>query len=122
MLFNISLETSTFPVLWKISRVATIDKEGDKSEKLNHRPISVLPVISRLFERLAYDQLYQHLNSNNLLAKEQSSFRTLHSTLMCHQKSTDDWYSGLDNGKLVGLVLIDLKRAFDTRDHNILCQ
>ena len=80
MLFNISLETSIFPVLWNISRVAPIYK-GDKSEKSNYCPISVLPVISRLFERLLYNQLYQHLNSNNLLATEQSGFRTLHSTL-----------------------------------------
>ena len=116
MLFNTSVEMSIFPVLWKISRVA-----GDKSEKSNYRPISVLPVISRLFERLVYDQLYQHLNSNNLLATEQSGFRTLHSTLT-FLKSTDDWYSGLDKGQLVGLVLIDLKRAFHIVDHNILCQ
>ena len=59
---NTSLETGIFPDIWKISRVAPIYKEGDKSEKSNYRPISVLPVISRLFERLVYDQLYQHLN------------------------------------------------------------
>ena len=122
MLFNTSLETGIFPDIWKISRVAPIYKEGDKSEKSNYRPISVLPVISRLFERLLYDQLYQHLNSNNLLPKEQSGFRKLHSTLTCLIKSTDEWYSALDNGQLVGLVLIDLKKAFDTVDHNILCQ
>ena len=122
MLFNTSLETGIFPDIWKISRVAPIYKEGDKSEKSNYRPISVRPVISRLFERLVYDQLYQHLNSNNLLAKEQSGFLKLHSTLTCLIKSTDEWYSALDNGQLVGLVLIDLKKAFDTVDHNILCQ
>ena len=86
MLFNTSLETNTFPVQWRISRVAPIYKEGDNSE--NYRPISVLPVISRLFERLAYGQLYQHLNSKNLLAKEQSGARKLHSTLRCLLKST----------------------------------
>ena len=121
ILFNISLETSIFPVLWNISRVVPIYKEGDKSEKFNYCPISVLPVISRLFERLLYNQLYQHLNSNNLLAPEQSGFRTLHSTLTCLLKSTEDWYSGLDKGQLVGLVLIYLKKAFDTLDHNIMC-
>ena len=66
--------------------------------------------------------MYQHFNSNNLLTNEQSGFRILHSTLTCLLKSPDDWYSGLDNGQLVGLVLIDLKKAFDTVDHNILCQ
>ena len=62
ILFNTSLETSIFCVLWKIARVAPIYKEGDKSEKSNYLPTSVLPVISSLFERLAYSQLYQYLN------------------------------------------------------------
>ena len=68
--FNTSIEASIFPDLWKIARVALIYKEEDKSEKLNYLPLSVLPVISRLFERLVYNQLYQHLNANNLLANE----------------------------------------------------
>ena len=115
MLFNTSLETSIFPDIWKIARVAPIYKEGDKSEKTNYRPTSVLPVISMLFERLIYNQLYQHLNSNNLLANEESGFRRLHSTLTSLLKSTDDWYSALDSRQLVGLIFIDLKKAFDTR-------
>ena len=122
ILFNTSLETSIFPDLWKTARVARIYKEGDKSEKSNYRPLSVLPVIPRLFERLVYNQLYQHLKSNNLLANEKSGISTVHSTLMCLLKNTDDWYSGLGNGQLVGLVLIDRRKAFDTVDHNILSQ
>ena len=65
----------------------------------------------KALERLVYDQLCQHLNLDNLRAKEQSGFRTLHSTLTCLRKSTGDWYSGLDKGQLVGLVLIDLKKG-----------
>ena len=59
--FNTSIETSTFPVSWKIARVTPIYKEGEKSERSNYRPISVLPVLSRLFEKLMYDQFYQYL-------------------------------------------------------------
>ena len=114
MLFNTSLETSIFPDIWKIARVAPIYKEGDNSEKTNYRPISVLPVISRLFERLIYNQLYRHLNLNNLLANEQSGFRRLHSTLTSLLNSTDDWYSALDSRQLVGLVFIDLKKKLLT--------
>ena len=64
-----------------------------------------------LFESLVYEKLYKHLNSNYLLAKEQSSFRKLNSILKCLLKSTDEWYSALDSGQLVGLVLIDLKEG-----------
>ena len=57
-----------------------------------------------------------------MLSSNQSGFRRLHSTLTCLLKNTDDWYSGLDLGKQVGLVFIDLKKAFDTVNHDILCQ
>ena len=105
---------------WKLARVTPIFKEGDKTEKSNYRPISVLPVISRLFERLVANQLYQHMNDNGYFSLEQSGFLHLHSTVTCLLKNTDDWYNGLDLGKLVGVVFIDLKKAFDTVDHDIL--
>ena len=79
-------------------------------------------LISRLFKRLDYNQLYQHLSSNNLLANEQSGFRALRFTLTCLLKNAIGRYSGLENGRLVGLVLIDLREAFDTVNHKILCQ
>ena len=62
------------------------------------------------------------MNENNMFSANQYGFRGLHSTLTCLLKSTDDWNSGLDLGRLVGLVFIDLKKAFDTVDHDILCQ
>ena len=122
LIFNASIETSTFPDIWKVARVAPIYKEGEKSDKLNYRPISVLPVLSRIFEKLIYDQLYQYLDGSGFLTSDQSGFRPLHSTATCLLKCTDDWYSGMDKGHLTGLISIDLKKAFDTVDHKILCQ
>ena len=119
LIFNISIETSIFPVSWKIARVTPICKGGEKS---NYRPISVLPVLSRLFEKLIYDQLCQYLERGGFLTSEQSGFRALHSSTTCLLKCTDDWYSGIDEGLLTGLISIDLKKAFDTFDHEILCQ
>ena len=121
-LFNTSIETSQFPDSWNVARVTPIFKEGDKTEKSNYRPISVLPVISRLFEKLVFDQLYQCMKEYGLFSPDQSGFLRLHSTLTCLLKNTDDWYNGLDLGRLVGLVFIDLKKAFDTVDHDILCE
>ena len=119
-LFNTSIETSQFPDLWKVARVTPIFKDGDKTDKGNYRPISVLPIISRLFEKLVANQLYQHFNDHGLFSNNQSGFLRLFSTTTCLLKSTNDWYSGLDLGELVGLVFIDLKKAFDTVDHKIL--
>ena len=121
-LFNTSIETSQFPDSWKVARITPIFKDGDKTEKSNYRPISVLPVISKLFEKLVFNQLYQYMKDNGLFTSDQSGFLRLHSTLTCLLKMSDDWYNGLDLGKLVGLVFIDLKKAFDTVDHDILCK
>ena len=121
-LFNTSIETSQFPDSWKVARVTPIYKDGDRTEKSNYRPISVLPVISRLFEKLVFDQLYQYMKENGMFSGDQSGFLRLFSTVTCLLKNTDDWYNGLDLGRFVGLVFIDLKKAFDTVDHEILCQ
>ena len=121
-LFNRSISQWKFPASWKIARVTPIFKDGDKSAKENYRPISVLPVISRLFDKIIYNQLYKYLNSHGFLSSNQSGFRALHSTLTALLKNTDDWYNGIDLGKFVGTVFVDLKKAFDTVDHNILLQ
>ena len=121
-LFNTSIETSRFPDSWKVARVTPIFKDGDRADKSNYRPISVMPVISRLFEKLVTNQLCQYMNDNGHFSCGQSGFLRLHSTVTCLLKNTDDWYNGMDLGKLVGLVFIDLKKAFDTVDHSILCK
>ena len=62
------------------------------------------------------------MNDNGYFSSEQSGLLRLHSTVTSLIKSTDDWYNGMDLGKLKGVVFIDLKKAFDTVDHDILCQ
>ena len=118
--FNLSLSLGRFPDSWKIARVAPIFKDGATDDKSNYRPISVLPVISRLFEKLIFDQLYDYLNRNQLIFLLQSAFRKLHSVLTCLLKSTNDWYLNIDKGRYTAAVFIDLKKAFDTVDHEIL--
>ena len=107
-LFNISLESSLFPDPWKIARVSPIFQDDDKTEKFTYRAISVLPVVSRLFEKLVFNQLYQHLNDNCLINSSLPGFRKFHSTITCLLKNTDDWYNGMDTGNLVGMVFVDL--------------
>ena len=94
-LFNTSIETSQFPDLWKFARVTPIFKEGDNAEMSNYRPISVLPVIARVFEKHIANKLYQHMNDNGYFSSEQSGFLRLHSTVTSLVKSTDDWYNGM---------------------------
>ena len=73
-LFNLPLFSEKFPTDWKIARVAPIYKSGAKDDCSNYRPISVLPVLSRAFEKVVYNQLYNYLDSNRLIYKHQSGF------------------------------------------------
>ena len=76
--------------------------------------------MSRLFEKLIFNQFYEYLDVNKSLYKHQSGFRLLHSVATALMASTNDWYLNIDKGKYTGLIFIDLKKAFDTVDHEIL--
>ena len=117
-LFNMSMSLGLFPDDWKIARVAPIYKDGSEDETSNYRPISVLPVISRLFEKLVYNQLYGFLNMNKLLFSQQSSFRLQHSVLTCHLKYTNNWYLNLEKSECTAVTFISLKEAFDSVNHD----
>ena len=71
-IFNTSLETSQFPDPWKIARVSPIFRDDEKTKKSNYRPISLLLVVCRLFEKLVFSQLYQYLNDNCFINSNQS--------------------------------------------------
>ena len=90
-LFNLSIETNTFPDDFKIGKVAPVFKSGDKEDLNNYRPISVPPTIARIFERLLYNQLYDYLTVNKLLGDWQYGFRSLHSTAMALGKMSNQW-------------------------------
>ena len=105
---------------WKIARIASIFKSGARDDRSNYRPISVLPFITRLFEKLIFNQFYQYLDANKSLCEYQSGFRLLHSVTTALMASTNDWYLNIDKGKYTGLIFIDLKKAFDTVDHEKL--
>ena len=119
-IFTSSIETAVFPSEWKLAKVTPVFKKGMKDDLNNYRPISVISVVSKVFERLVYNQFYEYLNANQLLASCQSGFRSLHSTLTALLEANDSWSINIDKGLLNGVVFVDLKKAFDTIDHEIL--
>ncbi len=121
-IFDKTIRTNIFPDDWKLARVTPIFKKGKKDDMDNYRPISVISVVAKIFEKLIFEQLYEYLNNNNLIAASQSGFRPLHSTLTALMEATDKWSINIDNGLLNGVIFIDLKKAFDTIDHTILLQ
>ena len=80
----------------------------------------MIPVVAKAFEKIVYGQLYEYLNSYNLLNSCQCGFRSLHSTLTALLEATNSWSVNIDNGLVNGVVFIDLKKAFDTIDHKIM--
>ena len=113
-IFNLSLSKGTFLDSWKIACVKLIFKEGSTDSKRNYRPISVLPIVSRLFKKIIFNQLYSNLG--NKLYTGQSGFRALQSVLTCFPKSTHDWCLNKDAGKYTSTIFVGLKKAFDTVD------
>ncbi len=95
-------------------------KKGCKLNMVNYRPVSVLGAMSKILERVIYDQIEEYISKNNILYDLQSGFRPLHSTETCILYMTDKIRKEVDNGKLCGMVMLDLQKAFDTVDHNIL--
>lgn len=119
-IFERSITTGLYPNEWKLARVTPVFKKGIKSDVNNYRPISILPIVSKVFEKIIHDQFYNYLNENKLLTNCQSGFRSLHSTLTALLEATNNWSVNIDKGLLNGVIFIDLRKAFDTIDHEIL--
>ena len=113
-IINKSISTQIFPEEWKTARVIPLYKKG------NYRPISILPVISKIYEKILYEKLIGYLNEEKLLSDNQFGFRRSHSTSSALLDATNEWYVNMDRGLYNLVVFLDLKKAFDTVDHKIL--
>jgi len=121
-IFNMSLKQCCFPDDIKVARVIPIFKSGNQDEFSNYRPISILPVCSKLLEKIVHKQLYNYVTNNNILYNGQSGFRKHHSTCTALLKTIDKWNAEIDNGNYVGAVFVDLSKAFDMVNHKLLIQ
>ena len=119
-IFNLSLKTSVVPIDFKTARVVPLFKKNDCNYEGNYRPVSILPVISKLLERIVYDQLYKYLCDNNLFYSFQSGFRSSFSTDTALTYLCDKIRLNVDKGLYTGIIMLDLQKAFDTVDHDIL--
>ena len=120
-ILNLSITSSKVPRALKKAKVVPLYKKDNKFDVGNYRPVSILCSLSKILERVVYDQLEQFLIGNNLLYEFQSGFRSKFSTDTCLIHLTDFIKEEISHGNYVGMILIDLRKAFDTVDHAILC-
>ena len=117
-LFNMSLSTGIFPDSWKSSLIVPIPKPGDSSNPGNYRPISLLPIVSKLLEKHVYDLLCEHFD----ISDQQWGFQARKSTTNAILSATNEWFIHLENGAEVQAVFFDLQKAFDSVPHCLLIE
>ena len=115
-----SFSSGTFPDALKISKVIPIYKGGSTIELNNYRPISLLSIFDKIIEKLMHKRLYSFLNDNNILYSNQFGFRKNNSTTFALAQITEMIKETIDNKKIGCGIFIDLRKAFDTVNHNIL--
>ena len=119
-IINTSITTGKFPAAWKYALVVPLYKKGDPNCVSNYRPISLLPIISKILEKILANQLTHYVESNKLLSDSQHGFRPKLSTETALTVITDKLYDNIDNKKISLLTLCDLSKAFHSVDHKIL--
>ena len=120
LIINQMLNSGIFPDRLKISKIIPVYKKGNANLLNNYRPISLLPTISNIFERVIYNQLYNYFNDNQLLSEQQYGFRAQHSTELAALKLVDYIKHAIDQKRTPVNIYIDLSKAFDTLNFDIL--
>ena len=122
-LFNLSLKTGTVPKAWKASSVVPIPKSNKPSNIPNdYRPISLLPIVSKLLEKHVYKLLWDHLTNNELISDSQWGFCPNKSTVTALLSTFHEVYQMMEKGFDVCLIFLDIRKAFDSVPHQPLIQ
>ena len=119
-LFNRFLSSGVFPTLMKTADAVPLFKGGNKQLMTNYHPISLLPTLSKLLEKIMYKRMYDFLAKHDILYKSQYGFRKKHSCEHAVTELVGEICKGLENNMHTISIFIDLSKAFDTIDHKIL--
>ena len=117
-IFNDCVKSGNFPDILKYADITPVFKKGDTTDKTNYRPINTLSSFSKVFEKLIYAQINPFMEPK--LSKYLAGFRAKHNTQHALLKMIETWRAMLNKGNKFGAIIIDLSKAFDTLNHNLL--
>ena len=115
---NRGLEVGNFPCTIKLASVTPVYKKDNRPVKGNYRPVSILPSISKVFERCVYKQMFQFFEG--IISKYQCGFRKGHTKQHALISLLEKWHYNADQGRMFGALLTDLSKAFDCLPHDII--
>ena len=121
-IINLSLGQSQFPDPWKTAKIIPLLKKDNPLEPKNYRPVALLPIFSKVLERVVYLQIVDYLNTNQLYHPSHHGFRSKHSTVTAIIQMYDVWVESTEQGEMAAAMMIDLSAAFDMVDHGLLLE
>ena len=119
-IINLSISQQSFPALWKCAKVVPLHKKEEVINPKNYRPVSLLPVTSKLLERAIFSQLIEYLEKNGIIHPSHHGFRTKHNTSTALLQMYDVWIEALERNEISAVIMLDMSAAFDVVDHSIL--
>lgn len=119
-IINLSLSTGVYPDSLKLTTVIPVHKKGEKDEMKNYRPIALIPIISKIFEKVIYNQLYKFLETNNIITNQQNGFRKGKSTNLAIYDLLKPVLTNIDKKNPICSIFMDMTKAFDYVNHKLL--
>ena len=116
----LSIMQCKFPTSWRVAKVLPLHKKDSTLEPKNYRPVSILSPLSKVLERVVYNQVYDYFSNNQLFHPSMMGFRKNRSTLTALLQMYDRWVNSAESGKISGVLLLDLSAAFDLVSSDIL--
>ena len=113
LIFECSMNEGKFPSSWKMANVQPVHKKDSRQIKSNYRPISLLPIFSKIYEKIIFDAMYNFFVSNDLISKHQSGFRPGDSTIYQLLAITDEIFESFENNAETRAAFLDISKAFD---------
>lgn len=119
-IINLSLQTSVFPVDWKMTKIVPLHKKKLETDPGNYRPLSLLSSLSKILEKAVFLQTIEYFEVNSLIDKSHHGFRSGHSTTTALIEMQDHWLEAFESGKLTAVLTLNMSAAFNLVRHETL--